>query len=309
MDFLPIFVNLTHRPVIVIGGGEVACRKVDLLLAANASVTLVSPHLHPYLADLHLQQKLTYICDDYQKKYLIGFSQAWITTNDSALNKTAYYDCQNLKILANVVDDPAHCDFITPSIIDRSPIQIAISSGGASPVLIRHLRETIEGVIAHNLGQLAHFAGQQREHIKNVLPTVDQRRKFWERFFRHPATEKALTDSELEGVFNDLLKEPEQPAGAIYLIQHGKETEQLTLQAIRLMQQAECVLYSSESDFVTLCRRDADKKRLPEHQLMIEAKVLSHEGVRCCVLTRSQSLSSQLGNCDNVIIATSSDFK
>ncbi len=292
MDYFPVFARLTNKPVLVIGGGEVACRKVDLLLRAGADITLVSPRLHPTLQKLAAQKKLRWLAESYKSSVLGDYYQVWTTTDDRELNTRIFRDAQQKRIWVNAVDDPAHCDFITPSMIDRSPIQVAISSGGASPVLVRFLREKLETQLAHNLSLLAGYAGKQRERLKQHFNTVDERRHFWEQFFRLPQVETAKTEEALETAFTSLLAHPDKSQGTLWVIETGTETEMLTLKALRLMQQAEMVLYTNEeaqAGFIELCRRDADRAHCQLGDIAEKVTSFLQKSVRVCVLTEKGS--------------------
>ena len=170
--------------------------------------------------------------------------------------------------------------------IDRSPMQVAISSGGASPVLVRYLRERFETQLPQNLSLLANYSGQQRTRIKQHYKTVDERRKFWETFFRLPAVETATTEQELEQAFSGLLTSYQDTGANLYLIETGNDPELLTLKALRLMQQSEFVLYPEGKNdiFVDLCRRDADRESYEHENVTAHAKQLLNEGMRVCVL-------------------------
>ncbi|MBY5946494.1 bifunctional precorrin-2 dehydrogenase/sirohydrochlorin ferrochelatase [Photobacterium rosenbergii] len=302
MDYFPIFLSVKQRKVTVIGGGEVACRKVDLLRKADASITVVSPKLHNHLAALVNNGHIDWKNKSYEKSDLEGAYQVWATTDIPSLNHQVHKDATDLGIWINVVDDKEYCDFITPSMIDRSPIQVAVSSGGASPVLVRYLREKLETQLPHNLSLLAGYAGEQRERIKETYSTVDERRKFWELFFRHPAVEQAKTKEELECVFVELLQSKHAPQAALYLIETGTDTEMLTLKALRLMQQAEFVLYpgkvgtleGADDAFVDLCRRDADREPYSEESLKTQVQQLLDEGLRVCILAPKPEAANSL---------------
>ena len=286
MDFFPIFLKVNHKQILVVGGGEVACRKVDLLLKAHANVKVVSPQLHPHLQMLLEQQLIVHIDQPYQSSQLKGADQVWATTDSSTLNHQIYHDANALKIWTNVVDDPAFCDFITPSMIDRSPIQVAISSGGTSPVLVRYLRERLETYLPQNLSLLAAFSGKQRQRIKQYFTTVDERRKFWEQFFRLTAVENARTNEALETAFQQLLDGNNHSGGNLYLIETGHDPELLSLKALRLMQQSEHVLYHDDvaDVFVDLCRRDANRERCNHINIHALTDELVQKGVRVCIL-------------------------
>lgn len=310
MDYFPIFLSVKQKKVTVIGGGEVACRKVDLLRKAGATITVISPKIHNYLASLVNSGHIHWKDKCYEKCDLEGSYQVWATTNSPSLNHQVHQDATDLGIWINVVDDKDYCDFITPSMIDRSPIQVAVSSGGASPVLVRYLREKLETQLPHNLSLLASYAGEQRERIKQHFSTVDERRKFWELFFRHSAVEQAQTIDELEQVFVRLLNHDAKVQGALYLIETGTDTELLTLKALRLMQQAEFVLYpgcplsldGADDTFVDLCRRDADREPYSEESIKAQVQHQLNQGLRVCVLAPKDQT-------DNLLKALEEDFK
>lgn len=263
MQYFPLFLNLKSQPVLVVGGGEVACRKVDSLVRAGALVTIVSPQIAPYLKELVDSQECLWIQNFYSKEILDQkFIQVWATTDNPDLNHQVYHDAQRLGILVNVVDDQPFCDFITPSMINRGRIQLAISSGGASPVLVRNIREKLEASLPHNLALLADFGASKRADIKKALPSVDLRRKFWESFFADPRVDKASSRPELEDLYQETLKEGIVEQGSTTWIDFGDDVELLPIKALRLMQEAEWVLYPQECpfSFVDLVRRDAERE-------------------------------------------------
>ncbi len=263
MQYFPLFLNLKSKPVLVVGGGEVACRKVDSLVRAGALVTIVSPQIAPYLQELVDSQECVWIQNFYSKDQLVQkFIQVWATTDNPALNHQVYHDAKKLGILVNVVDDQPYCDFITPSMVNRGRIQLAISSGGASPVLVRNIREKLEAVLPHNLSLLADFGASKRADIKEVLPNVDLRRKFWESFFADPRVDKAASRAELEDLYQSALTAGVVELGSVTWIDFGDDVELLPMKALRLMQEAEKVLYPKECpySFIDLVRRDAERE-------------------------------------------------
>lgn len=263
MQYFPLFLNLKSKPVLVVGGGEVACRKVDSLVRAGALVTIVSPQIAPYLQELVDSQECVWIQNFYSKDQLVQkFIQVWATTDNPALNHQVYHDAKKLGILVNVVDDQPYCDFITPSMVNRGRIQLAISSGGASPVLVRNIREKLEAVLPHNLSLLADFGASKRADIKEVLPNVDLRRKFWESFFADPRVDKVASRAELEDLYQSALTAGVVELGSVTWIDFGDDVELLPMKALRLMQEAEKVLYPKECpySFIDLVRRDAERE-------------------------------------------------
>ncbi|WP_342607022.1 precorrin-2 dehydrogenase/sirohydrochlorin ferrochelatase family protein [Vibrio tritonius] len=263
MRYFPLFMDLNNKPVLVVGGGEVACRKIDALIRAGAYVTVVSPQVAPYLESLVKDGKCVWVKNFYSSAVLDQpFIQVWATTDNPELNHQVHKEAKQRGLLVNVVDDQPYCDFITPSMIDRGRIQIAISSGGASPVLVRNLRETIEGVLPGNLGLLAEFGSSKRNSIKEALPSVDSRRQFWERFFALTAVKQATSRDVLEQAYSELLKQDKPRELEVVWVEFAQDVERLSLKALRTMQQAERVLYPKQCpfDFIDLCRRDAERE-------------------------------------------------
>ena len=287
MRYFPLFLDLINKPVLVVGGGEVASRKVEALLKAGADITVVSPTLVDYLAKLAKDHQLRWIQRFYSSDIVTkGFVQVWATTDNPDLNHQVYKDAKGLGILVNVVDDKPYCDFITPSMINRGRIQIAISSGGASPVLIRNIREKLEMILPQNMGLMADFANSKRNSIKEALPSVDLRRKFWEQFFSNPDVENACDNRDLETIYQATMADPLEEKGSCTWIHVGKDVEMLPIKAVRYMQQAELALYSTkcESDAMELVRRDAERDSFTNAaQLSDMLAKAKQDNLRVCV--------------------------
>ncbi|MED5503964.1 MAG: NAD(P)-dependent oxidoreductase [Pseudomonadota bacterium] len=287
MRYFPLFLDLVNKPVLVVGGGEVASRKVEALLKAGADVTIVSPSLVDFLDKLAQEQQVHWIQRFYSSDLVTkSFIQVWATTDNPELNHQVYKDAKELGILVNVVDDKPYCDFITPSMINRGRIQIAISSGGASPVLIRNIREKLEAILPQNMGLMAEFANSKRNSIKEALPSVDLRRKFWENYFSHPEVENARDNRELETIYQETMTKPLDETGSCTWIQIGKDVEMLPIKAVRYMQQAELALHSTkcEADVMELVRRDAERESFSSAtQLSDMLRKGKEEKLRVCV--------------------------
>ena len=305
MQYLPIFMDVNEKNVLVVGGGEVASRKVDLLLSASAKVTVLSPRLNDTLQRYSDDAKITAIIDGYHSDYLVDYVMVWVTTDDTLLNQQVWHDCCERNVLVNVADQPELCEFITPSIIDRSPLQIAISSGGTSPVLIRYLREKLEALLPETLGPLGAFAGEQRERVKQQFHSVTERRRFWERFFSSKAVALATDTAQLQQEFTAQLSTPNTDVnGDIYLIELPEETDLLRLRALRLMQQADVILYveggadsqNNIADFVELCRRDAERQPVFAADFATQAKMRQQQGERVCLLINDNTQFTTLTN-------------
>ncbi|MGO1296137.1 MAG: NAD(P)-dependent oxidoreductase [Vibrio sp.] len=267
MQYFPVFIKLTDQPVLVVGGGEVACRKTDALLRAGAHVTIISPTLATPLQTLVESGQCEWIQNFYSVQFLEAkYRQVWATTDNPSLNHEVYYDAKRMGILVNVVDDQPYCQFITPAMIERGRIQIAISSGGASPVLIRNLRERIEAILPNNLGLLAEFGASKRNSIKDYLADIDSRRAFWERFFDQPEVKNAAAREPLETVYLELLESDKAKEGRRVWIEYTQDIDRLSLGAVRQLQQADRVLHSQHcpSEIMDLCRRDAEREMFLE---------------------------------------------
>lgn len=273
MDFLPLFHNLKGRPVLLVGGGEVALRKARLLAGAGAALRVVAPKVHDELRGLATET----LRRGYQASDLDGVVLAVAATDDPALNAQVSTDAQARSIPVNVVDAPQLCTVIFPAIVDRSPLLVAVSSGGDAPVLARLIRARIETWIPAAYGQLAGLAKKFRGKVKQLLPDVQQRRVFWEEAFQgrvaesvfagKPAEAERLLEEQLAGAAPRAL-------GEVYLVGAGPgDPDLLTFRALRLMQQADVVLYDRlvAPAILDLCRRDAERlyvgKRRAEHSL------------------------------------------
>jgi len=310
MQYLPIFMDVNDKNVLVVGGGEVASRKVDLLLSAGAKVTVLSPRLNDTLQRYRDDAKITAIIDGYNRGYLGDYVMVWVTTDNTLLNKQVWQDCCDRNLLVNVADQPELCEFITPSIIDRSPLQIAISSGGLSPVLIRYLREKLEALLPETLGPLGAFAGEQRERVKQQFSSVTERRRFWERFFSSKAATLATDSGQLQQEFDLQLTTPHSDVdGDIYLIKLPDETDLLRLRSLRLMQQADVILYVEDgndskddiADFVELCRRDAERHPILSSDFATQAQARKQQGERVCLLINNTAQFETLTNTLNAV--------
>jgi len=180
MDYLPIFIQLRGSPAVVVGGGNVALRKVDLLLKAGARVTVIAPKLHEELRALAQRGQLDYVALKFHPHHLDGTSLVLAATDSRDVNAAVSAAAKARRLPINVVDDPELSTFIFPAIIDRSPVVVAVGSSGNSPVLARRVRQQIEGLLPARLGALARFVGDRRNEVKQAL-TPEQRRPFWER--------------------------------------------------------------------------------------------------------------------------------
>ncbi len=266
MDFLPIFLDIKGRPCLVVGGGQVAARKVSLLLRAGASVIVVSPELCSELQKQADDETIIYQGREFADQDLEGKVLVIAATDNDKVNRHVSELARAANVPVNVVDQPELCSFITPSMIDRSPVQIAVSTGGASPVLARQLRAKLESTIPGAYGRLAAMVERYREPVKQAFPTTEQRKHFWERVLESRIAELVLTGKE-EAAERELKKDIEQGAdfipdvGEVYLVGAGPgDPDLLTFRALRLMQQADVVVYDRlvSQPILDMVRRDAE---------------------------------------------------
>ncbi len=265
MEYLPLFFRLKDQPVLLVGGGQVALRKARLLLRAGARLTVVAREICPQLTDMVDVQGGQLIIGEYHTALLDGCALVVAATDDEPLHERIHYDAVQRQLPVNVVDSPALCSFVFPAIVDRSPIIIGISSGGASPVLARMLRARLETLIPHGYSQLGALAGRFRDQVKARFSGVNQRRKFWESTLQGQVAEQAFAGrlGEAEKLLRAKLDQadPDHQVGEVYLVGAGPgDPELLTFKALRLMQQADVVLYDAlvSEAVLDLCRRDAD---------------------------------------------------
>ena len=298
MDYLPVFFRIEQQACLVVGGGHIAKRKVSLLLKANAKVIVIALEVLPDLQDAVLKSGGEIIIAPYQASYLEGKRLVIAATDKQELNKQVFDDCEARHIPVNVVDSPELCRFIFPSIIDRSPVVIAISSSGQSPVLARMLRTRLESTIPAAYGRLAEFVGKFRKQIQATLPDTSVRRAFWEKELQGRFAELVYNGrlDEAETHLQQALISNQPPSGEVYLVGAGPgDPDLLTFRALRLMQQADVVVYDRlvSKPILDLCRRDADmiyvgKARadhaLPQEDINQLLVRLAKEGKRVCRL-------------------------
>lgn len=265
MDYLPIFCRLDNKPVLLVGGGEVAERKARLLLDAGAHLTVVAPELDPELAELAANGSIEWLAGEFVPEQLAGKWLVVAATDRREVNALVYQSANQARIFANVVDDPKRSSFIMPSIIDRSPLMVAISSGGKAPVLARLLREKLEALLPQHLGAVATFAGSLRERVKARFASMGERRRFWERLLGADRLGQALVrgdSASAHQLADNLFADESQSAGEVVLVGAGPgDPGLLTLHALRQMQQADVVVYDRlvSDEVMALVRRDAKR--------------------------------------------------
>ena len=265
MDIFPISLKLQQQPCLIVGGGHIAYRKAVLLHKAGAVIHIIAPDIDANLLQLVEESQGQYIQALYPAQIQLNDYRLVIAgTDDYAVNTQVFEDCEALKILVNSVDDPPHCRFMVPAIVDRSPLVISVASNGTSPVLSRQIRTQLETSIPHGMGKLAEFSGKWRAAVKAKISNPDERRVFWEDLYASPLKEQVFHDNltEADRLIEQALLKWKTPKGEVYLVGAGPgDPELLTLKALRLMQQADVVIYDRlvSPAIMELCRRDATK--------------------------------------------------
>jgi uroporphyrin-III C-methyltransferase/precorrin-2 dehydrogenase/sirohydrochlorin ferrochelatase len=249
-----------------VGAGEVAARKVELLLKTSAHITVVAPWVCDTVQRFAKEDKIDLIVRPYIASDLNNKQIVFVATDNSTTNKQIHDQAREQKILVNVVDNTPLCQFITPSIVDRSPIIIAISSGGVAPVLLRYLRQKLESVIPQKVSLLGQFSERFRESVKKRFKSVTERRYFWEDVLDGDIAENVLQGNKqvAERKFLEKLNAPDasKTIGEVYLVGAGPgDPDLLTFRALRLMQKADVVVYDRlvSPAILELVRRDAEK--------------------------------------------------
>ncbi|WP_312952554.1 siroheme synthase CysG [Superficieibacter sp.] len=265
MDHLPIFCQLRNRACLLVGGGDVAERKARLLLEAGARLTVNALAFVPQFAIWAEAGKLTLAEGEFAEALL---DESWLViaaTDDARVNQRVSDAAEARRIFCNVVDAPTQASFIMPSIIDRSPLMVAVSSGGNSPVLARLLREKLESLLPQHLGQVAKYAGQLRARVKQQYHTMSERRRFWEKLFVNDRLAQSLANQDSQAVevtTKQLLSEPLDHRGEVVLVGAGPgDPGLLTLKGLQQIQQADIVVYDRlvSDEIMNLVRRDADR--------------------------------------------------
>lgn len=250
--------------MLLVGGGTIALRKARLLQKAGATLRVVAPQIHPELRQILESCSGTWVNKSYDAKDLDGVVLVISATDEEQVNRRVARDCQAQNLPVNVVDNPALCSVIMPAIVDRSPLVIGISSGGEAPVLARMIRSRLESTIPGGYGALAKLASRFRDAVKARFPDGELRRRFWESALSGVVQEKALAGNidEAQASLQEQLDSDVDAAGEVYLVGAGPgDPDLLTFKALRLMQQAEVVLYDRlvSEPILDMVRRDAER--------------------------------------------------
>ena len=299
MDVLPIALKLRGQRCLLVGGGQIARRKARLLLSAGAVLDVLSPEILPDLqqdvqASGGLYRSESYPCALDLRHYRLVIA----ATDNAIVNAQVFDDCEALNVLVNSVDDPPHCRFIVPAIIDRSPLLVSITTNGNAPVLARQLRTKIESLVPAQYGELAKFSGDWRPQVKALIAEPDTRRIFWENLYASQIGEKILSGQRAaaDALMPQAMQDWHTPQGEVYLVGAGPgDPDLLTFKALRLMQQADVVVYDRlvSKPIMDLVRRDAERiyvgkaradHAVPQEGINALLVRLAQEGKRVCRL-------------------------
>jgi len=286
MDYLPIFLDIRTKRVIVDGGETVAARRVDRALQAGALVEVYNDHLSDEFDSFKGHANLTHFTRPLADSDFNGAVVAYGASEDEARDAALHSAAKSHGVLVNVADVSEYCDFITPSVVDRSPLVIAISSGGTAPVIARILRARIESLLPPAYGRLAEFVGTFREMVTSRIKKTRDRRRFWENTIEGPVGDLFLAGDatgaarQLTAELDDMTaKEKTARIGEVYLVGAGPgDPDLLTFRALRLMQRADVVLYDRlvGDDVLALMRRDAERiyvGKLPQQHTMQQENI------------------------------------
>lgn len=284
MEYLPIFFDIRGKRVAVVGGGAAAARKVEMALRAGAEVCVYAELLGDDFKPLQDNARLTQAGRMPEAADLAGTTIVYSTLEDPVANKSVYDLAKKVGVLVNVTDMPGFCDFISPSVVDRSPLVIAISTGGASPIFGRMIRSRLESTIPAAYGRLVEFVSGYRERIGRRLTTPIARRRFWEQILEGAVADRVLEgqDAAADKEMTRALEAAEHAQsttttatqGEVYLVGAGPgDPDLLTFRALRLMQRADVVLHDRliGDGILNLVRRDAERiyvGKLPQDHVL-----------------------------------------
>lgn len=269
MRYFPAFIDLKGRRSLIIGGGAHALAKLRLLTKTAVEITLIAPaiesEISKELEELKAEGRITHFKRSFKAEDLEGVDLVYATSGDDAADEAISKAAQEHGIAVNVVDRPTLSTFITPSIVDRSPLVVAISSAGTAPILARDLRAKIEAMLPARLGNLAIFAEKFRGAVKAVIENGRERRRFWERFFASPLSGRVLNGEEAgnqEEMLALVNRHKATTGGSVAIVGAGPgDPDLLTFKALRYLQQADLVVYDRlvGPEIIEYARRDAER--------------------------------------------------
>ncbi|MGE3666609.1 MAG: NAD(P)-dependent oxidoreductase, partial [Steroidobacteraceae bacterium] len=302
MRYFPVFLDLQDRDVLVVGGGTVALRKIETLRSAGARVTVIAATIHEDLQRIAAQGAIRLVQRRFEAADIAGphLPRPWLivaATDEPAVNATTARAAQAAGIVCNVVDDRELSSALMPAIIDRSPVQIAVSTGGASPVLARLIRERLETLLDESLGPLARFAERWRASARKVLASAGARRHFFSWLLTGPAANaiQARRQADADRIatrelarrqrLTDSAAADQGATGHVTLVGAGPgDPGLLTLKGLRALQEADVVIHDrlASAEVLDLARRDAERIDVGKRpgagttQEVINARIVEH---------------------------------
>ncbi len=268
MDYLPVFLDIRNKKVIIEGDGTLAARRAERALSAGAEVILFAPHPGDEVNELMGHARLSHFARQPEEGDFEGCILAYGATENPVRDERLQAWAKSAGALCNIADAPDLCDFIAPSIVDRTPITVAISTSGAAPVIARILRARLEAMLPASIGKLAEFASSYRERIAETIKSGTARRRFWENMIDGPAGDSFLFGNEararemIEEGLDCAARDDCLTQGEVYLVGAGPgDPDLLSFRALRLMQLCDVVLYDRliGDGIMSLVRRDAER--------------------------------------------------
>lgn len=258
MQYFPLFVDTRDRSVLVVGGGDVAARKLELLCRTDARITVIATEACDDIQAMKRSGRVVLHERPVNDDDIYDWDLLYLATNDEALNVRLAGIARSRSMWANVVDNPAYCDFITPSIVDRGRLVVAISTAGAAPVFARDIRARLEAWLPPSLTPLFDFIAARRQQVQETLATVPARRRFWERFF---ALNGDRFDGQTELHFEDAFLSLDGQ-GELLLIDEDTSPRLLPIAAMAMLQRLDIIETDSSlpPELNELLRRDAERR-------------------------------------------------
>lgn len=261
MHYIPIFINLGNQPILIIGGGLIALRKIKYLIKSNANITIIAPNIHKSIYDLsELYPNIKCYKRCYEKNDLNNVAFVWIATSDKTLNNEIATECIKNTIWFNQCNlNKQRFNFIIPAILQKGDIQIAISSNGKSPIISKYIRQLIELILPTNLSLLSKFIYKKKNLTKNIDNDYAKRTKFWNLFIHESNLNNIQTNSELEQIYNNIISNKKLLSKKSYQINNSTNLELLTVKDLRQLYQAEIILYTNRNctKILNFARKDA----------------------------------------------------
>lgn len=286
MRYFPVFADTENQKILVIGAGDVASRKLDLLNRTHAAITVIAPVICKNIAELAVKQQINLIQREVTPQDLAGFDFIYIATANKALNRSLAKIAKQNNAWVNVVDSPSECNFITPSIVDRGSLVVAISTAGIAPVLARELRSKLEVQLPSSLNSLLDFIEIKRIEVQQKLATTKARRLFWETFFARNGTRfDSQTESRYWQAFDNVMSH-----GEILLVSDNCEAKLLPLAVLPLFQDLDYVCSNATLplELNELIRRDAIRTSVPTDSVI---STMVHKGERVLIFDNQQSIA------------------